>query len=87
MQSHAKKVKKKSTTATAQVKTEISYAINVEESETENDETDARSVDSEEEGNEEENTKAERKTTKSPQKVNIIIRLFLNFQADFSAVL
>ena len=42
-----------------------------------NDETDARSVDSEEEDNEEEDTKVERKTNKKAQRVNIMARLFL----------
>ena len=79
MQSHAKKVKKKSATAAAHAKVENGNAINVEESETENDETDARSADSEEEDNEEEDTKSEKKTTKKAQKVNVTARLFLNF--------
>ena len=43
-----------------------------------NYETDARSVDSEDEDNEEEDTKVERKTTKKAQKVNIMATLFLN---------
>ena len=79
MQSHAKKVNKKSATAATHVKVENGNAINVEESETENDETDARSADSEEEDNEEEDTKSEKTTTKKAQKVNVITRLFLNF--------
>ena len=78
MQPHARKVRKKSATAVAQAKTENSNATNVEESETVNDETDARLVDSEDEDNEEEDTKVERKTTKKAQKVNIMTRLFLN---------
>ena len=78
MQPHAKNVREKSATAAAQAKTENSNATNVEESETVNDETDARSVDSEDEDNEEGDTKVERKTTKKVQKVNIMARLFLN---------
>ena len=49
MQPHAKKVRKKSATAAARAKTENSNATNVQESETVNDETDVRSVDSEDE--------------------------------------
>ena len=83
MQPHAKKVRKKSATTAAQVKTENSNATNVEESETVNDETDVRSVDSEDEDNDEEDTKVERKTTKKAQKVNIMARLCLNLQPVF----
>ena len=79
MQLNAKKVKKKSATAAAHAKVENGNTANVEESQTKNDETDARLAGSEEEDNEEEDTKAEKNTTKKAQKVNAVSRLFLNF--------
>ena len=67
-----KKVKKKSTTAAAHTKVKNGNATNIKDSETENDETGARSEDSEDEENEEEDKKAEKQTTKKAQKVNAI---------------